>query len=215
MAALLLLAGCATVVVAPARPEDPVTVFLLDHGGHASLVLPAEKGRLVRYAYGDFRWYALGETGPGTGLAALAGGTPAALGRRELRGPAEARALRAQVREGTQQLHELRVARAASERLRAELDELHAANRASLVYSATYDLEFVRHPVPYSAEHNSNVVMARWLEALGCEVRGAGLITNWSVRTPPGGSTASPVPGADAGAPRDGRGRNFSPWSAD
>src|SRR5512134_163902 len=186
MAAPLLLAGCATVVVAPAAPEEPVTVFLLDHGGHASLVLPAGKGRLVRYAYGDFRWYALDQTGLGSGLAALVGGTPAALGRGELQGPPEAQAVRAQVREGIQQLYELRVARAASERLRAELDRLHAANRATLVYSATYELEFVRHPTPYSAEHNSNLVMAGWLEALGCEVQGAGLITNWRVRTPAG-----------------------------
>jgi hypothetical protein len=186
MTALLLLAGCATVVVAPAAPEEPVAVFLLDHGGHASLVLPAGERGLVRYTYGDFRWYALEQTGPGIGLAALFGGTPAALGRGELKGPAKAQAVRAQVREGIQQLYELRVARAASERLRAELDGLFAANRATLVYSATYDLEFVRHPTPYSAEHNSNLVMAGWLEALGCEVQGAGLITNWRVKTPSG-----------------------------
>lgn len=182
----LLLGGCATVVIAPAAPEEPVTVFLLDHGGHASLVLPVGERGLLRYTYGDFRWYALDQTGLGTGLAALVGGTPAALGRGELRGPAEARAVRAQVREGIQQLYELRVARAASERLRAELDGIYAANRATLVYSATYDLEFVRHPTPYSAEHNSNLVMAGWLEALGCEVQGAGLITNWRVETPGG-----------------------------
>jgi len=186
MTAPLLLAGCATVVVAPAAPEEPVAVFLLDHGGHASLVLPAGEHGLVRYAYGDFRWYALNQTGPGTGIAALIGGTPAALGRGKLKGPAEVPAVRAQVREGTEQVYELRVARAASERLRAELDGLFAANRATLVYSATYDLEFVRHPTPYSAEHNSNLVMAGWLEALGCEVEGAGLITNWRVKTSTG-----------------------------
>lgn len=191
-AASLLLGGCATVVVAPTAPEQPVSVFLLDHGGHASLVLPAGERGLVRYAYGDFRWYALGQTGIGEGLSALAGGTPAALGRRELKGPAEERAVRAQVREGIQQLYELRVARAASERLRAELDGLFAANRATLVYSATYDLEFVRHPTPYSAEHNSNLVMAGWLEALGCEVEGAGLITNWRVKRPDRSQPASP-----------------------
>ena len=88
------------------------------------------------------------------------------------------------MREGTERVYELRVPRAASERLRAELDGIYAANRATLVYSATYDLEFVRHPVPYSADHNSNVVMARWLEALGCKVEGAALITNWRVKTP-------------------------------
>lgn len=186
MTAPLLLTGCATVVVAPAAPEEPVTAFLLDHGGHASLLLPAEGRGLVRYAYGDLHWYALGQTGLGTGLAALAGGTPAALGRRELKGPAEERAVRAQVREGIQQLYELRVARAASERLRGELDGIYSANRDTLVYSATYDLEFVRHPTPYSAEHNSNLVMAGWLEALGCKVEGAGLVTNWRVKAPTG-----------------------------
>ncbi|HEX6828018.1 MAG TPA: hypothetical protein VF104_03465 [Burkholderiales bacterium] len=186
MTTLLLLAGCGTVVVAPVAPEEPVTAFLLDHGGHASLVLPTGEGGLVRYTYGDFRWYALDQTGLGSGLAALLGGTPAALGRGELKGPAVATAVRAQVREGIQQLYELRVARAASERLRAELDGLYAANRATLVYSATYDLEFVRHPAPYSAEHNSNLVMAGWLETLGCKVEGVGLITNWRVKNPAG-----------------------------
>lgn len=184
--AALLLAGCATVVVPPAKPEDPVPVFLLDHGGHASLVLPAPDGRLVRFAYGDFHWYALEQTGPSSGLAALIGGTPAALGRGELRAGNDIRAIQAQVPEGTRQAFELRVARTASERLRGELDGLFEANRGTLVYSATYGLEFVRHPVPYSAEHNSNVVMAGWLEALGCEVQGPGLITNWRVVNPPG-----------------------------
>jgi hypothetical protein len=186
MAAFLALGGCATVVIAPAAPEEPVSVFLLDHGGHASLVLPTGERGLVRYTYGDFRWYALGQTGIGEGFAALAGGTPAALGRGELKGPAEALALRAQVREGTREVYELRVARAANERLRAELDGIYEASRDTLVYSATYDLEFVRHPVPYSAEHNSNRVMAHWLEALGCEVQGAGLVTNWRVKTSTG-----------------------------
>jgi hypothetical protein len=184
LAAALVLPGCATVVVPPAAPDEPVAVFLLDHGGHASLVLPAGEGGLVRYAYGDYRWYALEQTGPGSGLAALLGSTTGALGRGKLRGPAEARAVRAQVREGTRQVFALRVARAASERLRAELDGIFAADRGTPVYSATYDLEFVRHPVPYSAEHNSNVVTAGWLESLGCEVKGAGLITNWSVTLP-------------------------------
>ncbi|HET9700136.1 MAG TPA: hypothetical protein VFP70_04360 [Burkholderiales bacterium] len=191
-AASLLLAGCATVVVAPTAPEEPVSVFLLEHGGHASLVLPGGERGLVRYAYGDLRWYALGQTGPAEGLAALLGETPAALGRRELRGPADAETVRSQVREGIQQLYELRVARARSERLRADLDGIYAANRATLVYSATYDLEFVRHPVPYSARHNSNFVMAGWLTALGCEVQGAGLITNWRVATPDAGQSSSP-----------------------
>jgi hypothetical protein len=196
LAAALLPAGCATVVVPPTAPREPVTVFLLDHGGHASLVLPAGTRGLVRYTYGDFRWYAQGQTGIAEGLAALAGGTPAALGRRELRGPAEAQALRAQVREGIQQLLELQVAGAASEGLRGELEELFAANRATLVYSATYDLEFVRHPIPYSAEHNSNAVMAGWLEALGCRVEGAGLITNWRLWAPERGPSHRPETGA-------------------
>ena len=57
------LTGCVTVVRPPAAPADPVEVYLLDHGRTPSLVLPGGDGGSTRWAYGDWRWYALGEHG--------------------------------------------------------------------------------------------------------------------------------------------------------
>jgi len=64
LGAVLILGGCTTTtIVPPPSPQAPATVLLLDHGLHASLVLPDETGRAVRYSYGDWDYYALGETG--------------------------------------------------------------------------------------------------------------------------------------------------------
>ncbi|MGH8287112.1 MAG: hypothetical protein ACRETT_15295, partial [Steroidobacteraceae bacterium] len=81
------LAGCTTTIGAPVHPADPVEVFIIDQGRTASLVIPASSGGMLRYAYGDWRWYALRETGLFRGAAALLWPTQGALGRAELGGP--------------------------------------------------------------------------------------------------------------------------------
>src|SRR5688572_6361433 len=93
--AALLCAGCATTVVPPVSPPQPVEVFILDHGRTTSLVLPTPEARMTRYAYGDWNWYALGMQSVADGLRALAGPNPAAFGRQDLPGPARADTLRA------------------------------------------------------------------------------------------------------------------------
>src|ERR687898_1077107 len=71
LAASGIVAACAaTFVVAPpplvpAATRAPVAV--LDHGQHSSLVIGRPDGRMVRYAYGDWRWYAEGKTGAAEG----------------------------------------------------------------------------------------------------------------------------------------------------
>src|SRR5688572_25859227 len=81
-ATLLFLAGCTTTIVPPSAVAEPARVAVLDHGRHTSLLveLPGE-GAMVRYAYGDWRWYALGQTGVLEGIAALSG-NKSALGRK-------------------------------------------------------------------------------------------------------------------------------------
>ncbi len=175
---LVLLGGCTTTIVPPVSPADPRPVFLLDHGRHTSLVLPHPNG-LVRYAYGDWRWYAQENTGPWQGIAALLWPTRGTLGRRVLPGPATEEGVRGSVRVVIEDLYELHVEAARVTALRDELEALFRANLASRTYSAASDLEFVHHPQAYSAFNNSNHMLVKWLTALGCETRGSGVFARW------------------------------------
>lgn len=182
-AGMLLLAvalgACTTTIVPPREVAEPTRVAVLDHGRHASLVLELPGPRLVRYSYGDWRWYALRDTGAAQGLAALAGSTRAALGRRALPGPLSPENLQQVLRVGVEEMLVLAVETRDAARLAAELDALFEANRATLVYNPVYDLEFVHHPEPYSFGHNSNHMVARWLEALGCRIEGPATFSAW------------------------------------
>jgi hypothetical protein len=180
LSVFLLLAGCGTTVVTPPdAPADPLPVFLLDHGRHTSLVLPAPDGTITRYAYGDWRFYAERETGLGRALAAILWPTEAALGRRDLPGPATAEAVRAQVRVYVQELHTLDVEAGRAFALRGKLDALFEEGR---VLEAPYvDLSFVAHPRRYTLRHNSNTVIADWLTELGAEVSRRPIWAGWRV----------------------------------
>jgi hypothetical protein len=178
--ALALLAGCATTIVPPAVP-DTVDVFLLDHGRTTSLVVPAPDNRMVRYAYGDWNWYALGNTGAIDGLRALVGPTPAAFGRQDLRGPANETTIRSRFLPAyIVNLHAVPVGRREADALRTRLDALHRKNRAIAV-ATTNEFVFVPDARPYSYFHNSNHVVAQWLRELGCETRGPAFSSEWRV----------------------------------
>ncbi len=181
MLAALLLTGCgATRISPPAEVLDPVPVFVLDHGRHTSLVLADRDGGLHRYAYGDWRYYAQGDTSLASGLAALFWPTPGALGYRRLRGEADAATVERLVRVGIVELHTLRVERARADALRARLDAI-IAQAPTLLPAPDVDLTFVPHPRAYSLAHNSNQVMADWLTELGCQVQRRPLWAAWVV----------------------------------
>ena len=183
LVALVSLAGCATQVTPPPAVQQPGKVFLLDHGRHTSLVLSTPAGELVRYAYGDWRFYAERKTGPGYAIAALLWSTPGGLGRRRLPGPPEATSVRAQVPLLIENLYEIEVERALIEALRAELDALFEAPVRRLE-TPVADLVFVPHPRDYNLRHNSTTVIAAWLEQLGCEVSGPALLARWQIDQP-------------------------------
>jgi hypothetical protein len=184
LAVFATVPACTNVIVPPHDPVDPRPVFLVDHGRHASLVLPKPDGGLVRYAYGDWKYYALRRTGPIETSTAAFLPTQGALGRRELPGPATAEGVRTAVGLGIEALHELEADRPAIARLRARLDSLFEANIESRVYNPAYDLEFVHHPRAYTLLTNSNTVVAEWLEELGFRVRGPRLFSRWRVDRP-------------------------------
>lgn len=172
----LAAAGCAATITCPEVPDaDKRGVFLLDHGKHASLVLARADGSAVRYSYGDRRWYAEGDTGIGAGFSALFRATPAVLMRRVLprSGP-----LDAVVRATGFEVEHAYVLPASAARVDALAEALEAMFAAG---GGDPGSEFAPHPSPYTLRHNSNHVVAAWLEELGCETRGSPMTSNWRV----------------------------------
>ena len=189
-AAALLLSGCATTIVPPDSVERPQSVFVLDHGRHSSLVLPHPDG-FVRYAYGDWGWYADVETGATEASRAVLLPTRAGLGRSLTQGAATASGVRAGLIVGIQELHEVRVETERVATLRAALERLYREAVASRKYNAVYDLAFVEHPAPYAFWHNSNHVVAEWLQRLGCTIEGSAFWAWWTVKAAEGAEGGS------------------------
>jgi hypothetical protein len=183
LAAWLCTAACTNVVLPPTSPAIPRVVYLLDHGRHASLVLPAAEAGVVRYSYGDWAYYAQRETGMVETSSAAIWSTQAALGRRLLSNPADSAEVRLALKVGIEGLYEIVVESDHIDQLRRRLDGLYRANQDSRIYNSAFDLEFVHHPKPYTLFHNSNRVIAEWLRELGCRVRGLLLFSNWKVRS--------------------------------
>lgn len=177
----LLLAGCAHTVVAPSAPERPVSAFLLDHGRHASLVLPGDDGP-TRYAYGDWHYYAMNRTGPLRASGTLFGSNRAGLGRRSLAGATDLADVRRRVLVPVEAAWRIDVADARAAALVRRLESLFRRAEAPRTYNPLYDLEFVHHPEPYNVGHNSNHVTGEWLRALGCSVHMRGPFSTWRVQ---------------------------------
>lgn len=180
---LLLLAGCAGRLTPPAEVRDPVTVYLLDHGRHASLVVPCCEGGVVRYSYGDWQWYVEGRRHLLSAIGALLWPTPGALGRRaheELAAPEE---LGRVAPEGIARIYPLRVERSRVVGFRRRLDSHFRAGQG-VVDSAEFDLAFVRYPRAYWLVHQSNLVVADWLDELGVTVQGFPWLSRWRVTRP-------------------------------
>lgn len=171
---VLVLAGpcaCTTEVFAPEDIRDPVTIHIIDYGRHAALLMPDGSGNLVKYAYGDWRWYALSDEGLWQGAAALFWPTQGALGRRGMASLSEAR----------EDLITVRVESEKAKHLRQRLEAAYRSELSSQVFNPRYDMDFVYHSEAYSLANNSNSVVTRWLEDLGCEVRGPRILSDWEL----------------------------------
>lgn len=183
--ALLVLSGCAGRLIPPEAPVAPVTVYLLDHGRHASLVLPRREGGVVRYSYGEWRWYVEGERHLLAGASALLWPTASGLGRGIHEATSDRVALSGLAPEGLEQVYLLVAEEARVVALKSRLDAYFEAPGVTPVYSAEFDLSFVPYPRAYWLTHQSNLVIARWLRSLGVEVRGIPWLSNWRLAAPP------------------------------
>lgn len=180
------LAGCVSRVLPPEPHSltEPVDIYLLDHGRHSSLVLPREEGGMVRYSYGEWRWYVEGRRHLPAGAAAMLWPTAAGLGRGvypEIDSPSQFHRL---APEGLSDIYPLQAEAVRVIALRRRLNRHFEQADREPVPSEEFGLEFVPFPRGYSAAHQSNLVVAHWLRALDVEVDGSPWLSNWRVVTP-------------------------------
>jgi hypothetical protein len=174
----LALGGCQHVIRPPTAVSDPVRVFVIDYGRHASLALPQEGPGLVEWSWGDWNWYALERTGAAEGLQALFASPQSTLARRELAPAGGAGELAARV--GAEKVLGLDVERDRARALRRQLDARWLRRRKEAV-SHPSGRVFVPDDARYSPSNNSVHELARWLEALGAEVSGRSVTANFKL----------------------------------
>jgi len=170
-----------TTVTLPKNPTDPRAVYLIDHGTHSSLVIQTSDKKMLRYSYGDFRYYALRDTSLTSGAAALFWPTPATLGRGELKGPVSEKSLRDQLVVVVEEIYRIEVAAEKVDRLILDLDAIYFAGEGELVKVPEYGLIFAPHPIDYFWNSNSSTMIGVWLKKLGADVFGWALISSWNV----------------------------------
>jgi hypothetical protein len=170
-----------TSVTAPKSPSNPRVVFLIDHGTHSSLAIETSAGQMLRYSYGDLRYYAKRDTSLASGAAAILWPTPATLGRGELRGPISEESLRDQLVVVVEQIYTLEVAGDKADQLVAKLDGIYLEGLKKHVSVPAYGLIFAPHPTDYFLTSNSSTMVGVWLRELGVGVFGWSLISSWNV----------------------------------
>jgi len=178
----LLLSACSTTIIPPPAPKEPVSVAVLDHGRHSSLVIQSGPESMVRYSYGDWKFYALADTGFFQGSVALFWPSRAGLGRRELQGDISRDSLLRQVKIHSEEVLFFLVEKERADALRKNLDDLFTERLSTMHFNKAYDMEFVHHPKSYWALRNSNQMVGAWLESLGCEVEGPAIFSRWIIR---------------------------------
>jgi hypothetical protein len=173
--------GCTTTVSPPAHPREPVTVYLTDYGRHSSVLLPTSPGHYTEYAFGDWNFFALGNTHWWVAAQAMVSSPRSTLGRREV----------AVQHSNDEQLKKLlgcrRLMRFEAERLRAEvlsinLDRTFRVSTTAPMHSTYSDLNHVPDDERYWGCHNCNHVTAAWLRQLGCDVRGPAVLSSFEMQ---------------------------------
>jgi len=187
---LLPLAGCTTTVIPPQTPSDPVPIYLTDYGRHSSLLLPVTSTQYMEYAFGDYQWFARGNTTWWTGLRALLHSPQATLGRRTIIIDDTRSDQQELLQELKRRLDCLRITRieASRQRVSALVAELDGRFRRSAaahqpVHNPGTGLDHVPDSEHYWGLHNCNHVTAGWLRRLGCEIRGPAITSKFRVES--------------------------------
>jgi hypothetical protein len=176
-------AGCSARIIPPAAPPRPQTVLVTDYGKHSSLVLPDGSGHLVEFAFGDWNWFAMGETHWYGVFEALFWSHGSTMGIRHLHFNADADQLAGRI--GCLTVLRIDVDAPDVEKLREQLAHRIDQHLSTMIYNPAYNYDFVRDDEHYSLWNNCNHLTARWLVALGCEIEGEPITSKFTVQPAP------------------------------
>ncbi len=175
--------GCAWRIAPPAAVEEPAGVFVTVYGRHTRLALPApEDKQLIEYGFGDWRFYALEERGPISGLRALFWSRSSALSRRELPWRDETGAFERVA--GGVRSERVIVERGRADALRERLESRWRELEDEEVYQPREQMVLRKSDDPYHLLRNSNHQTADWLRELGCTVSGVTIGSRFRVIDP-------------------------------
>ncbi|MFW5887569.1 MAG: hypothetical protein ACOCUH_02105 [Bacteriovoracia bacterium] len=175
----LLFISCSTKITCPQiSNENTSKIALLDHGKHSSLIIE-DSDKMVRYAYGDWEYYALGKPSFWNGVKALFWSTQAGLGKKILQGPVSETNIKTELKVLVDGIYIFDVETTKTKTLLKNLDKLHQTHKHNIHYNQKYDLNFVRLPESYWLFNNSNQKTAWWIESLGCRAKGLALVSIW------------------------------------
>lgn len=187
--------GCTARVTPPnpERLEQPQLVWMSAHKMHAAVIMPTEVAQQwVLYEYGEWRWYAEGNTAWYRFLPVFAWPTRGSLGRRQMTFSAEMDAETIRRTVDADQVWGFLVEREHVDALRSTLDQRFADHIDTVVYNDKLYTWLVHDPSPYHLLRTCNHVLAQWLRRLDCTVRGWGPYWKWQVEDAPYRATRPP-----------------------
>ncbi|MFW5750508.1 MAG: hypothetical protein ACOCZK_02560 [Planctomycetota bacterium] len=186
----LLLGACTTRVIPPGSVADPVTVYLVESGWHATVCLPEGDGHVSCWDYGEWAYFAKGRDYCCRAIPAALWPTRATLARcRFLVGSAPEAAVQAMLERWLHGERSWRftVERARSEDLQDKLAALFAQAADTRIQPTEHPTQFVHHPQSYHLFSTCNHMTKRWLRRLGCAIAGPWLSWDYAVAQPAGG----------------------------
>jgi len=176
---LLLSGGCTTTVVPPAHPKNPVTVYLTDYGRHSSILLPVPSGGYDEFAFGDWDFFALGDTQWRSAIRAIFNSHQSTLGRRHLQIDSNSSNIIDIVK--CDRVMQFQASKDEIEELILNLNARFRRRYTALIYSSHSELYHVPDTEHYWLLHNCNHVTAEWLSQLGCQIHGPAFLSNFVV----------------------------------
>ncbi|MBX3359054.1 MAG: DUF2459 domain-containing protein [Phycisphaeraceae bacterium] len=176
--------GCATTVVPPKNPHDPVSVYIVDYGKHSSLMVPRDNDRVTEFAFSSWTWEALKWNTWLNVFPILTSPSQGTLCVKEWPGPLNEMTIRMQTTADV--VYNVRVSKQDVDRLIAKLDEAYRKREDELIFHAPTGWVYVKSDTSYWSAHTCNTEVAVWLEELGCTVKGQQVYADFQVTNPGG-----------------------------